>query len=167
MKESSWVESVASKNRDMFEFGLLVLETIVGKKDFGLWWKQVRDGFIRACMREERRQRLLMRGLDLELISNRLFEFWKSIWIRLWVRTMGGLVWKRWCSSWILHRSPFLSYYSIDLLSCLGITVLGFVFWHRQNALVPKFLKVRHFGPLRGNYSLLWRTVWYSIFSIA
>lgn len=32
MKESSWVESVASKNRDMFEFGLLVLETIVGKK---------------------------------------------------------------------------------------------------------------------------------------
>lgn len=32
MKESSWVESVASKNRDMFEVGLLVLETIVGKK---------------------------------------------------------------------------------------------------------------------------------------
>lgn len=32
MKESSWVKSVASKNRYVFELGMLVLETITGKK---------------------------------------------------------------------------------------------------------------------------------------
>ena len=30
-------------------------------------------------MREEGRKKLLMRGSDLELISNKFFEFWKLV----------------------------------------------------------------------------------------